>query len=257
MPETEAQIGGLATTIDEVIEQLNAIIARSREEKSRLGFFPVLYRDVTVKVKDGIASGRFEDGDRMERLDVLFANRYIEAYQQFRTGTQPTKSWQVAFDAANTWRLLILQHLLLGINAHINLDLGIAAARTAPGEQLPGLKADFHEINNILAELLDVVQDKIGVLSPWLGLLDQVGGRTDEAIVNFSIQKARDASWQVAERLAPLSIEQQEAEIARLDQNVADFAQIVQNPGWLLRIISFLIRIAESGNVVKIINVLS
>jgi hypothetical protein len=257
MSETKTQNGDIASTIDEVIENLDTIINQAIQEKSRLGFFPVLYREVTAKVKEGIASGRFEDGERMERLDVVFANRYLEALHQFRNGENPTKSWVVAFQAARSWRLLILQHLLLGINAHINLDLGIAAARTCPGEKLPGLKQDFNEINKILSELLDVVQDKIGVLSPWLGLLDQVGGRTDEAIVNFSLQKARDAAWQVAERLAPLGPEEQELEIAHLDENIEAFAQIVKNPGWLIRLISFVIRIFEISHVPKIINVLS
>jgi hypothetical protein len=37
---------------------------------------------------------------------------------------------------------LILQHLLLGINAHINLDLGIAAAEGTSAPKLPGLLRD-------------------------------------------------------------------------------------------------------------------
>jgi glucose/arabinose dehydrogenase len=144
-----------ASTIEEVITQLDEIIARSRREKSRVGFFAALYRQVTMNVKEGIASDRFEDGARMERLDVIFANRYLEALQHFRAGTPTGKCWQAAFQAAPSWRLLILQHLLLGINAHINLDLGAAAAQTCPGENLPALKRDFEEINAILSDLLD------------------------------------------------------------------------------------------------------
>ena len=60
-----------AKTIDEVVEQLDAIIDDARHERSRLGFFAALYRRVTVEVRDGIAAGRFEDGPRMERFDVI------------------------------------------------------------------------------------------------------------------------------------------------------------------------------------------
>src|SRR5690606_41399624 len=63
---------------------------------------------------------------------------------------------------AETWSPLVLQHLLLGMNAHINLDLGIAAAETAPGTALPALKRDFDEITTLLGEMLDDVQDRIG-----------------------------------------------------------------------------------------------
>src|SRR5690606_9901383 len=126
------------------------------------GYFAVLYRRVTARVDDGIRQGRFEDGARMERLDVVFANRYLDALARYRAGEATTRSWAVAFRAAETWNPLVLQHLLLGMNAHINLDLGIAAAETAPGAALPGLERDFHEITTLLGEMLDDVQDRIG-----------------------------------------------------------------------------------------------
>ncbi|HTI94128.1 MAG TPA: DUF5995 family protein, partial [Puia sp.] len=66
-----------ATTIDEVLSQLSGIIAESRQAGDRCGFFAALYYKVTAKVKEGIEKGQFEDGARMEKLDVLFANRYL------------------------------------------------------------------------------------------------------------------------------------------------------------------------------------
>ena len=86
-----------AKTIDEVIEQLDAIIEDTRREGSRLGFFAALYRRVTVEVRKGIAAGRFENGPRMERFDVTFANRYLEALDRFYQGQQPSRCWMVVF----------------------------------------------------------------------------------------------------------------------------------------------------------------
>ena len=37
-----------------------------------------------MSVKEGIEKGRFDDGPRMEQLDVNFANRYLEAYDQWK-----------------------------------------------------------------------------------------------------------------------------------------------------------------------------
>ena len=247
----------IAKTIDEVIDHLTDIIDRARREESRLGFFPALYRKVTTKVKEGIASGRFEDGPRMERLDVIFANRYLDALERFREGERPSECWLVAFQAASRWRLLFFQHLLLGINAHINFDLGIAAAQTSPGEQLLSLKRDFDEINTILAGLVAQVQNEIDELSPWLGILDHIGGRTDEAIVKFSINKARDAAWGVAQRLAPLSPDQWDPELDKLDGEVATLGCLVRNPGWFLNLGLLAIRLRESNDVPRIIDVLS
>lgn len=66
-------------TIDEVLTEPDQIIHRARNEPDRLGFFATLYRNVTIKVKEGIAAGLFEDGPRMEKLNVTFANRYLAA----------------------------------------------------------------------------------------------------------------------------------------------------------------------------------
>lgn len=120
-----------ATTINEVITALNHIITTSRQTRSRLGYFAILYLKVTEAVQTGIANNQFQDGPRMERLDVTFANRYLHAYYQWQNRQQPTRSWQLAFEAAEKRTVLILEHLLLGMSAHINLDLGIAAAQTA------------------------------------------------------------------------------------------------------------------------------
>ncbi|TDI83086.1 MAG: hypothetical protein E2O78_08705 [Caldithrix sp.] len=256
MAESETRVRQLPATIQQVVERLDEIIDESRQENSRLGYFPALYREVTIKVQEGVAGGDFEDGARMERLDVIFANRYLEAYEQYRNGREPTRSWQIALASARRWRLLIIQHLLLGMNAHINLDLGIAAARTNPGENIASLKSDFHKINEILADLLGVVQDKINALSPAMGLLDKVGGRSDEAIMNFSMQKARDEAWKFATALAVLPEDEQQAKIAEKDEKIALLANIVRNPGWLVNLFAFLIRILETSNVRKVINVL-
>ena len=81
-----------AQTIDDVIDQLDDIILWAKVSTSRLGYFAALYRRVTIKVKQGIADGLFTDGKRMEHLDVVFANRYLDAFSAYRAGTQTTRS---------------------------------------------------------------------------------------------------------------------------------------------------------------------
>src|ERR1700690_2996827 len=142
-----------ANSIDDVIEQLRGVVVRSRHERDRLGIFAALYRRVTQKVKEGIDSGRFEHGAGMERLVVVFANRYFEALRLFRLDHRPPKCWLVSFEAAQSSMASSVRHMLLGINAHINFDLGVAAAESQPADQLPRMKRDFDEINRILAEV--------------------------------------------------------------------------------------------------------
>ncbi len=230
----------LPKTIDEVLLQLDRIIAQSRIDQSRLGYFAILYREVTLAVKKGIADGFFADGPRMERLDVVFANRYLKAYQQYQTGEKPTRSWILAFDAAEQKDLLILQHLFLGMNAHINLDLGIAAATIAPEEKIQALQNDFYKINDILFSLIGTMQDRLAKVSLFFGWIDQLAGRKDEQFATFSLKKARDHAWNLANLLAPIAPENWEKLIATADQGTLVFGKLISQPKlrstrWMIR----------------------
>lgn len=245
-----------AKNIDEVILQLDNILDWAIDNKNRLGYFAGLYRKVTLEVKEGIIAGLFENGERMERLDVIFANRYLEAIAQNRNSKIPTVSWQLAFEASKKYWPIVLQHLLLGMNAHINLDLGIAAARTSPGEAIYDLKNDFNKINEILAALIDGVERELSQIWPALKLLDRIAGKTDEAVINFSIEKARDHAWKVAEDLAPLEQADQMLKINELDKQVAILGGLIRNPGIIIGLVTKIIRIGERGTVPKIISIL-
>ena len=115
-------------SIEEVISELQKIISECETNNNPLGYFAALYQKVTIKVKDGIENHIFDDGLRMEKLDVVFAKRYIEAYYAWQKKDTVTKSWQKAFELSTDYWPVVLQHLLIGMNAHINLDLGIASA---------------------------------------------------------------------------------------------------------------------------------
>lgn len=223
---------GSAKTIDEVLEQLDHVIARAIAEQNRLSFFASLYRGVTAQVKAGIECGRFEDGPRMERLDVIFANRYLAALEQFQCGEPPSQCWRVAFEAAAHWRPIILQHVLLGMNAHINFDLGIAAAQTSPGSQLTSLKRDFDAINDILAAMVPRVMQEMNVLSPWIGLLNHIDPKAGIALINFSIVKARAYAWEMAGELAPLHSDQWAPRLAEADTTISVLGGLDCQPDW-------------------------
>jgi hypothetical protein len=245
-----------ATSIDEVIEQLDRIVSWARATHSRQGLFPALYRKVTIGVRDGIAQGVFDDGARMARLDVIFANRYLDAFAA-RHGSQPmSRAWRAAFEAADQFWPTVIQHLLLGINAHINLDLGIAAADTAPGRDLPGMERDFNRINAILASLVEHVQQALCEIWPLMRVIDWAGGPHDEAIVHFSIERARAEAWAVATRLATVSDGDRAAEIDRTDLHTAGLASRVRNPGPLLELATKLVRLGEIRSVPRILDLL-
>ena len=239
----------MATTIDGVVAALDVRITRAIQQGSPLGYFPALYRKVTLRVKEGIEKGEFADGPRMERLDVLFANRYLDAADALDAGKPATEAWRVAWAAAASSRPIVLQHLMLGMNAHINLDLGIAAATVAPGDALPGLHGDFSRINDILAALVEGVQHDLAHVWPAFGWFDVVLGTTDESIANFSMCAARDSAWALATRLAPVDAAERAALIVAKDAESAAFGKFLLHPGFAAGVALGVVRMTERGSV--------
>lgn len=248
----------LPQTIDEVITHLDQVILRARTERSRLGFFATLYRNVTLRVKEGIAAGLFEDGPRMERLDVTFANRYLAALESFRGGEPLSKCWLTCFKIANKWPPIILQHLLTGMNAHINFDLGIAAQAVAPGAELPSLEHDFNQINAILGSMIVRVQSNVEEVSPWIKFLDTLCPSTEDRFINFSLNKARESAWLVANIVNSTPAEQLPRKLKTLDDGVSMLGSLIGSPNeWSVRLGLYIIRVRESNDVRRVIDVLS
>ena len=248
----------LPATLAEVVELLDAMIADAYQRRSRMGYFATLYRGVSRRVVSGIATGEFDDGLRMEKLAVTFADRYLAAYGRWSRGEAATRSWMLAFEATRHWSPLILQHLLLGINAHINLDLGIAAAEAAPGDLLPGLANDFNRINDILGALSTKVRSDVEAVSPWMRLLDSIHPQAEGIVINFALDKARANAWSVACRLAGMSSEQAALEIDVLDSWTAVLGNLVLHPsGFIPSALLRMVRARESSDVHKVMDVLA
>ena len=179
-------------TIDDVISRLEHIIEVSESENSTFGYFAALYLKVTRQVKNGIQTGFFDDGPRMEKLDVVFASRYLDAYDAYHKKEAVTDSWKVAFEIADWYWPIVLQHLLVGMNAHINLDLGIAAATVMEGKDINDLHDDFNKINTILSGLVGEVEQDLSKIWPTLAAILRWTRGVDNFLVDFSMELARD-----------------------------------------------------------------
>jgi len=246
-----------ATTIDQVLAALDQIIADARGHGSRLGYFPVLYRQVTAEVQRRIETGSFfDDGERMGRLVVVFAGRYLEAYEGFRNRQPISECWQTALSAADRYWPIVLQHLLLGMNAHINFDLAIAAVEVA-GDDLAGLDADFGRINDVLGSMIDQVENSLARIWPLLGLLDRVAGRSEEVVLGFSLKKARSCAWQVANDLTEADEDGRKKLLSALDLRISLLGQGILHPGFAAGTVAKAIRLGETRSVPKVIDILS
>ena len=242
-----------AMTIDEVLERLDGIIAASLKDNDHLGFFAYIYRRTTYEIKKAILANKFEDNPRMEKFDVLFANKYLEVFDDFRAGRQVCRSWTVSFRAKKE-RMTILQHIILGMNAHINYDLGVAADEFIEEGVIDGFQNDFMMVNQVLAGLLDEMQVKVGRVSKLMFLIDWLGGRKDEVILNFSMEKARQQAWDLATRLKGLTGDEKETKKAEADRFTANLGEIVKRPpGKILRYVVKLVSLFEIKDIKKVV----
>jgi hypothetical protein len=251
-----------AASLDEVVDTIDTVIGWSIESASRLGCFAALYKRITIAVRTAVADGMFEDGPRMERLDVAFANRYFDALNGlFHPGRfpKPTRSWRVTFDAATREEPIILQHMLAGINAHICLDLGIAAQSMTPSGRLWELKADFDRINAVLASQVNGIVTDINELSPALADVYAVLMDHQIFLINEAVRSFRDDAWRFATLLdvqpgftRPLAIRMRDARVAKQ-------GNLIFEPPGLIGLIQWAINAVaaqESRDVVKNIRVL-
>lgn len=236
-------------TIDEIITILGNIILESEANNNPLGYFAVLYQKVTIKVKEGIEADFFDDGNRMEKLDVVFAKRYLQAYYDYQKNEPVTTSWLTAFTLSKNYWPIVLQHLLVGINAHINLDLGIAAAEISKDKNLGDLEGDFNRINEILASLVNEVQDDLSRVWPTLKKILQKTRNADDFLIDFSMELARDGAWMFAKSLAHLSDMELDSLIAARDQKITEKMNIITKPGFIARVILGVVRLGEKGSV--------
>jgi hypothetical protein len=244
--------------IDDVVSQLDVAVARARDRRQPAGFFAALYGQTTRAVRGQVLAGEFDDGPRMVDFVSRFAARYLAALGAAGAGQPMSRCWQVAFDVAARpgHDTLILQHLLLGMNAHINLDLAVAAADLCPGDAIAGLREDFQRINALLGALLGPVRACVGHFSPLLDVLDRVGGHDDDQVLNFSIRVAREEAWSAAITLATAGTERRDELVDSLDRRVAVLARLVANPGGLLQRAVDLVAASESDDVVAVIDAL-
>jgi hypothetical protein len=247
----------LAGTIDEVIIQLEKIITYCEINNNSAGYFAALYHKVTCKVKDFIKNKNFEDCIRMEHLDVTFANRYLDAFHSWLADKPTTDSWKITFNSVIQGKPLVLQHLLLGMNAHINLDLGISTALVMDGFSLDNIHNDFNTINSILASMIDNIEDCLIKINPLMRLLNLNIYKYDEMLVQFSISAARDGAWIFANELSRKKSTDYENCIHARDESIQQLGNSIANPrGFLLKFAVKIIRLFEKRSVANVINVL-
>src|SRR6266487_5376315 len=148
---------GVPVSIDALIARMTAQLDELRQARDGRAAFHATYLRTTRAVADALRAGAFLDADWVERWDVAFAGLYLDALDADRRGDPVPRPWAVAFAAAAGPRSLpALQHVLLGMNAHINYDLPQALLAVISDDEfgdpsvLARREADHRKIDEVL-----------------------------------------------------------------------------------------------------------
>jgi Family of unknown function (DUF5995) len=192
-----------AKDVDDVLRNVEQIIDWALKAESHLGYFAVVYKRVTLAIRQAINDGQFDDGHRVAQLDVAFAQRYFNALNAYFHPTEYqglTLPWEVAFVGDQEGRAIIVQHLMSAFTAHISFDLGMACF-TIAANSLDMLENDFNRVNALLLAQIPGILKIIDQLSPdlrwarWL-IPDEVG------LLKRSVTQLRKGAWLFAIYLA-------------------------------------------------------
>lgn len=239
-----------ATTIDEMFGYLDELIATNKQRCSRLGYFPAVYRYVVTNLRIYYERGLLGDPLRIQQIALGLFNRYFAALQRYQAGELPTRAWLLAFEAAQSRWPTVGQQVMLSINPHINLDLGVVVAQSCPAAELPAFRDEFFAMNRLLAPLIVHTVDSLDQISPLFGLL---GGKPRAALINGLVDRMGQHAWQLCNQLAPLGEAARAEVLAALDGRLV----LIGRALWGASPALALFRLTERGTVPGVIELLT
>lgn len=191
-----------------VINQMQTLIDGWNQTADRRAIFLTCYVMMTQNMMTALEKWEFQDREWVAKLLHRFAGYYFEALNAYEQGQPTPEVWKYAFDAARDTDTPthVIQHLILGVNAHICYDLVFTLvdvlrrewAILTP-EQREQRYQDHLQVNEIIYQTIDRVQDQIiAQYSPIMGHVDRVFVRVDEWLVRRLITHWRDQVWHTA-----------------------------------------------------------
>jgi hypothetical protein len=198
-------VAGAYQTLDDVISGLANLEARFKQQGDRRAIFATLYGVISTAARENVGQHLFEDNEWVGRYAVTFANFYRLALERYEAGqmSDVPKAWRLCFDFAREGDGLVLQDLLLGVNAHVNNDLPLALNAVSIDPDRASRHRDHTAVNRVFGRVLELAAEAVATLyAPGLETADDFGGQLDELASLFSIEVARESAWEAAVALA-------------------------------------------------------
>ena len=221
-------------SVDSVLAGLSRVEELLYARKDRRAVFATAYLTMTREIGRGVGESVYRDPVWVASYAIAFANLYRSALLHFERGdmARVPKPWRISFETSSSGQNLLLQDLLLGVNAHINNDLALALAAVSIDPGRDSRRQDHLAVNDAIRRATDAVQDRVGNLyAPVFRLFDRVTGGFDEKAANFSIAKARLNAWVSAVALVSETGDSERAAVVRsIEDEAAVIARLIRLP---------------------------
>jgi hypothetical protein len=219
-----------------LIQRMTALADQWEARRDQRAIFLRCYSMMTANMLQALRDQHFRDREWVDRLLHRFAEYYFEALACFDCGEEVPLVWRDVHEAAAANRLHVLQHLLLGVNAHINYDLvltlydmlepewaGLSEARRQDRYR------DHCLVNTIIGETIDRVQDEVvEEYAPLMDWVDRLMGRWDERLLLRLISHWREDVWDSTQQLLRLS------DAAERDEQLQEIeATVLRTARWI------------------------
>lgn len=189
----------VCATIEDLITEMTHRWQRLHQAGDWRAVFAQTYLGATQKILIALQAGRFENTEWMIRLACTFAQYYFDAIDSWEATGRSPLAWQASFEYAGRRRTLVLQDVLLGMNAHINNDLPYVLHQLIPPEATPTELASYYrdhkQVDVVFAEAIDAIQATADDHDPSLTLADAAFGRHDEKSFAKLVSLWRTHAW--------------------------------------------------------------
>jgi hypothetical protein len=232
-----------------LLTRMTDLLRRLEDDGEPARFFLGTYLRTTHAVAAALDAGAFEDAGWVARWDVDFAGLYLDALDAYRADPATAAApWRLAFGARAG--LPPEAHVLLGMNAHINLDLPQSLVRVIPPADFAdrGLVAlrrrDHERIDGILARRIAEEDLALELAGGRRTALDRAMAPANRVASRLFLRESRRKVWANAQALHRARLDGPDAYARRLVQLEAAAEARVAD---LLRPGPVLLRLAVHG----------
>lgn len=197
-------------TVDDVLLQMTDLDDElTGSTLHNLRPFNTTYKIITSGVKELLGTGYFQSDELMQALDVRFAHYFFSPLEAYVKGNRTPPAWKALFDTCPRNSLFQAIYMGLGVNAHVNNDLGQALFDVIPAESY---LEDFLKVNRVIKDQTPLVISSLNEE----GTIVNVGKNLMLPLYSFILQRTieswRNYAWDVFLRLRNKTINIQEIE---------------------------------------------